>query len=156
MDFEYANALNQAMRLLTLRHRGRAGELLSVVNLHPGQEVLLLELAKGGPMIQAALSRAVGSEPPSVTHMTRKLESVGHVSRRPSPTDRRVSIVELTDVGSQVVHQVRRLWEELAGGTIAGLPRTTAADLPGLLETLIGNLDEARPQRPSGRPPASP
>nr|BFE77970.1 hypothetical protein GCM10020093_005710 [Planobispora longispora] len=85
MDFEHADALNQAIRLLSLRHRARAATLLAPLGLHPGQEVLLLELARTGPMIQAQLSEALGCEPPSVTLMTRKLEATGHIRRRPAP-----------------------------------------------------------------------
>jgi len=46
-------------------------------------------------MIQAQLSEALGYEPPTVTLMTRKLEAAGHIRRRPAPSDKRASIVEL-------------------------------------------------------------
>src|SRR5918998_39476 len=97
MDFEHADALNQAIRLLSLRHRARAAALLAPLGLHPGQEALLLQLARTGPMIQAELGEALGCEPPSVTLMARKLEAAGHIRRRPAPSDKRASIVELTD-----------------------------------------------------------
>src|SRR3954447_12441690 len=99
VDFAQADALNQAIRLLSLRHRARAAALLAPVGLHPGQEALLLELARTGPMIQAQLSDALGCEPPSVTLMARKLEASGHVRREPDPSDKRASVVELTDSG---------------------------------------------------------
>lgn len=51
-------------------------------------------------MIQAQLSEALGCEPPSVTLMTRKLEAAGHIRRTPDPSDKRASIVELTDSGT--------------------------------------------------------
>jgi hypothetical protein len=86
VDFEYAHALNQAIRLLSLRHRARAAALLAPLGLHPGQEVLLLELARTGPMIQARLSEALGCEPPGVTLMTRKREATGHAANPPPPT----------------------------------------------------------------------
>ncbi|MGI8413147.1 MAG: MarR family winged helix-turn-helix transcriptional regulator [Solirubrobacteraceae bacterium] len=85
MDFEQADTVNQAIRLLSLRHRARAAALLGPLGLHPGQEALLLELARNGPMIGAQLSEALGCEPPSVTVMSRKLESGGHIHRRPAP-----------------------------------------------------------------------
>src|SRR3954454_17096909 len=97
MDFEQADALNQAIRLLCLRYRARTAALLAPLGLHPGQEALLLELARTGPMIQAELSEALGCEPPSVTLMSRNLEPAAHILRRPAPSDKRASIVELTD-----------------------------------------------------------
>src|SRR5262245_5769820 len=103
VEFERANELKQDIRLLTLSQRARAAALLAPLGLHTGQEVLRLELARHGPMIQAQLSKALGSEPPSVTLMVRKLEASGHVRRRPAPSDARATVVELTDAGRAVV-----------------------------------------------------
>ncbi|MGK5553773.1 nitroreductase/quinone reductase family protein [Actinomadura kijaniata] len=145
MDFEQADALNQAIRLLSLRHRARASALLAPLGLHPGQEALLLELARTGPMIQAQLSEALGCEPPSVTLMTRKLEAAGHLRRTPAPSDRRASVVELTDSGRGLADQVKELWRVLAEETVAGMPAETVAALPGILRTLTDNVDSRRP-----------
>src|SRR5882757_11491785 len=97
VEFEQADALLQGIRLLTLRHRARAAVLLAPLGLYTGQEALLLELARTGPMIQAQLSDALGCEPPSVTLMTRKLEASGHIQRTPDPADKRATVVALTD-----------------------------------------------------------
>ncbi|OIV39544.1 MarR family transcriptional regulator [Mangrovactinospora gilvigrisea] len=144
MDFAQADAVNQAIRLLALRHRARITALLAPLGLHPGQEALLLELARTGPMIQAKLSGALAVEPPSVTLMTRKLEAAGHVRRVPAPGDRRASVVELTEGGAALVERVKELWCGLAEETLAGVPDATAAELPALLRTLAGNVDARR------------
>ncbi|MFI6504020.1 nitroreductase/quinone reductase family protein [Nonomuraea typhae] len=147
MDFEQADAVNQAIRLLSLRHRARAAALLAPLGLHTGQEALLLELARTGPMIQAQLSEALGCEPPSVTLMTGKLEAGGHIRRTPAPSDRRASVVELTESGKALAEQVKELWVALAEETVIGLPAETVAALPGLLTTLTANVDTRRPRR---------
>ncbi|HYQ64506.1 nitroreductase/quinone reductase family protein [Actinophytocola sp.] len=147
MEFEQADAVNQAIRVLSLRHRARAAALLTPLGLHPGQEVLLLELARTGPMIQAQLSDALGIEPPSVTLMTRKLETSGHVRRTPAAADRRASVVELTDGGKVLADRVKRLWCDLAAETVTGLPAQTVAALPGILRTLTSNVDTRRRRR---------
>ncbi|MES9538927.1 MULTISPECIES: MarR family winged helix-turn-helix transcriptional regulator [unclassified Actinomadura] len=144
MDFDRADAINQAIRLLSLRHRARAAALLTPLGLHPGQETLLLELARTGPRIQAQLSEALGCEPPSVTLMARKLEASGHIRRRAAPSDKRASIVELTDSGAALAERVKELWCDLAEETVAGLPEQTVADLPGVLGTLTANVDTRR------------
>jgi deazaflavin-dependent oxidoreductase (nitroreductase family) len=151
VDFEQADAINQAIRLLSLRHRARAAALLAPLGLHPGQEALLLELARTGPMIQAQLSEALGCEPPSVTLMTGKLEASSHIRRKPDPSDKRASIVELTDSGKALTDQVKDLWCALAEETVTGLPAETVAELPGILNTLTGNVDTRRPDHPHGR-----
>lgn len=148
MDFEHADAINQAIRLLSLRHRARTAALLAPLGLHTGQEALLLELARTGPMIQAQLSDALGCEPPSVTLMTRKLEASGYIRRAPAPGDKRASIVELTGSGRALVEKIKRIWRALAEETVTGLPARTVAELPGLLNTLTGNVDTRR-ARPS-------
>jgi DNA-binding MarR family transcriptional regulator len=150
VDFEQADSINQAIRLLSLRHRARAAALLGPLGLHPGQEVFLLELARTGPMIQAQLSEALGCEPPSVTLMARKLEASGHIRRQPAPSDGRASIVELTDSGRALAAQVKQLWRALAEETVVGLPAEIVAQLPGLLATLTGNVDARRPRNPHG------
>ena len=146
MDFEQADAINQAIRLLSLRHRARAAALLAPLGLHPGQEVLLLELARTGPMIQAQLSEALGPEPPSVTLMTSKLEASGHIRRKPAPSDKRASIVELTDSGNALAGQVKQLWCALAEETVTGLPAETVAELPAVLNALTANVDTRHPR----------
>ena len=144
MDFERANDINQAIRLLSLRHRARAAALIAPLGLHPGQETLLLELARAGPSIQAQLGEKLGCEPPSVTQMASKLEAAGHVRRTAAPSDRRAVVVELTDSGKALTDQIKLLRCDLAEETIAGLPAQTVADLPGVLGTLTTNVDGRR------------
>ncbi|MGV9349413.1 MarR family winged helix-turn-helix transcriptional regulator [Streptomyces spiralis] len=154
MDFEQADALNRAIRLLSLRHRARTAALLALPGLHPGQEALLLEIARTGPMIQAQLSEALGCEPPSVTLMTRKLEAAGHIRRTPAPTDKRASIAELTDSGKALTEQVKDLWCALAEETVTGLPAQTVAKLPSTLTTMASNVDTRGSRHPhSNRKP---
>lgn len=145
MDFEYADALNQAVRLLSLRHRARAAALLAPLGLYPGQEALLLELDRTGPMIQAALSEALGCEPPSITLMTRKLEAAGHIRRKPARTDKRASMVELTDSGKALADRIKQLWCVLAEETVTDLPPELAVALPGILKAMTANVDTRQP-----------
>lgn len=148
MDHEYADALNQAIRLLSLRHRARAAQLLAPLGLHAGQEALLLELDRTGPRIQAQLSGALGCEPPSVTLMTRKLETSGHIQRTPDPADRRAIIVALTDSGKKLVEQIRQLWVLLAEETVRDLPAEMLKRLPGVLHTMSSNVNSKTPAEP--------
>lgn len=116
-----AHALNEALRAIGIRHRALAGALLAPLGLHPGQEVLLLELAEQGPRSQAQLAHASGCEPPTITNSVRKLEAAGLVVRHPSPTDGRVTIVELSDRGQQLLPRLTTAWQQLAERTVAQL-----------------------------------
>ncbi|MEU1359953.1 MarR family transcriptional regulator [Micromonospora zamorensis] len=141
MDPAYADALNQGIRLLSLRHRARAAQFLAPLGLHVGQEAVLLALDRTGPLIQAQLSEALGCEPPSVTLMTRKLEASGHIRRTPDPADKRATLVALTGSGKALVDQIRELWVTLAEETVRDLPAATLRQLPGILHTMSTNVD---------------
>ncbi|GIE85371.1 MarR family winged helix-turn-helix transcriptional regulator [Actinoplanes regularis] len=151
MDPDYADALNQAIRLLSLRHRARAAQLLAPLGLHVGQEALLLELDRTGPRNQAQLSDALGCEPPSVTLMTRKLEAAGHIRRAPDPADKRATIVALTDSGKALADQIRRLWVTLAEETVRSLSAETVERLPAVLQIMTTNVDGKSPNQPAAQ-----
>lgn len=88
-----------------------------------------------------------------VTLMSRKLEASGHIRRRPAPSDKRASIVELTDSGATLAGQVKQIWRALAEETVTGLAARTVARLPGILTTLTDNVDIRPP--PPARPESS-
>ena len=83
--------------------------------------------------IASALSITVGGASQAVD----RLEQRGHVARRPSPTDRRSSIVELTDAGRAVVATAGPvLDEELERRLARPLSRTSIDQLGRVLTTL--------------------
>jgi DNA-binding MarR family transcriptional regulator len=152
MDSEQAHALNSAIRALTLRHRGRAAALLSELDLYPGQEAVLMALAAKGPQVQRRLAEELGCEPPTVTLMVQKLEAAGHIRRRQSPTDRRATLVELTQQGTGLLGRLDELWTRLAEETVAGITQPNPGRITGLLRALADNLqpgaDSIAPEPP--------
>jgi DNA-binding MarR family transcriptional regulator len=143
VDAIRAREVNDAVRALAMRHRAAAAELLAPLGLHPGQEVLLLELHAHRERTQAQLAAASGCEPPTITGSVRKLESAGLVVRRPSPTDGRATIVELSDRGRSLVPALEAAWCELAERTLSGLS-TTPDRATATLEELAAGLDARR------------
>jgi DNA-binding MarR family transcriptional regulator len=73
----------------------------------------LMEMAEMPPGPMTKLSDRLGVDPSWVTGLVDRLESRGEVARRPSPEDRRVKIVELTDAGRETCQALVRLAEEL-------------------------------------------
>jgi len=145
VNAEQANLVNEALRAVGIRHRALAGELLAPLGLHPGQEVLLLELDHG-PCSQAQLAVASGCEPPTITNSVRKLESAGLVIRRPSPSDGRVTIVELSERGHAVLPRLKAVWQELAERTVASCS-TPLTDITAVVTDLARSLNRtASPQ----------
>jgi len=140
LTFEEADTINQGIRVLSLRSRARAAALLSDLGLYPGQEVMLLELSRNGPLHQAQLSDRLSCEPPSITLMARKLEAAGYISRRQSKTDKRAVLVELTPAGRDLIEPIRRRWRILAEETIANLEKDAIAALPIILSQIGQSL----------------
>lgn len=151
MDFERADALNRAIRLIGMKHRGQATVALGRLGLHPGQEVLLLELDARGPRTQAELAGALGCEPPSVTVMVQKLEAAGLIKRSPSASDGRATVVELADKGRDLMPKLKEVWLRLAETTVAGLSETSLESLLTVLGGLADSLYPRRPGRESAR-----
>lgn len=140
MDFEQAKAVNAAIRAIGIRHRALAESLLGPLGLHTGQEVLLLELDAKGSRSQGQLAVSSGCEPPTITGSVRKLEAAGFVVRRPSPTDGRVTIVELSEQGQALISDLKKAWQQLAEQTVAGLTSTPLDQLTDVLIDVAASL----------------
>lgn len=149
MDFDQAETLNQAVRTVAIRHRALAATKLAPLGLHPGQEIVLLELATNGPRTQAQLATSSGCEAPTITHTARKLEAAGLIVRRPCASDRRATIVELSEQGRALLPALRAAWCALAEETVAALSTTCQAQLTTALTDLASGLST----RPGDCPP---
>jgi DNA-binding MarR family transcriptional regulator len=141
MNFEQADALNEAIRAIGIRHRALAVAALAPLGIHPGHKLLLLELEAAGPRTQAQLAAASGYEPPTITLSVRQLEALGLVVRHSSPTDGRATIVELSDQGRAFLPKLRAAWRRVAEDTVAGLTSIPIDGLIGLLDDLATSLE---------------
>lgn len=143
MNFESADELNELIRAIGLRHRVLAIAALAPFGVHPGHKLLLMELEKEGPQTQAQLAAATGYEAPTITLSVRQLESANLVARTPSPSDRRATVVQLTDEGRRLLPKLRTAWRRVAEQTVAGLRSTRPSQLTKILEDLAKSLDSA-------------
>jgi DNA-binding MarR family transcriptional regulator len=146
MNFEQADALNEAIRAIGIRHRALAVAAMAPFGIHPGHKLVLLELESAGPRTQAQLAVASGYEPPTITLSVQQLESAGLVARRSSPTDGRALIVALTDQGRALLPKLKAAWRGVAELTVARLESTSVEGLIAVLEDLAGSLAGAAPE----------
>jgi DNA-binding MarR family transcriptional regulator len=140
MNFGQADALNEAIRAIGIRHRALAIAALAPLGIHPGHKLVLLELATAGPRTQAQLAAASGYEPPTITLSVQQLEAAGLVVRRSSLTDGRATIVELSDQGRALMPKLKAAWREVAEQTVGGLTRTPIDQLTVVLDDLAASL----------------
>jgi DNA-binding MarR family transcriptional regulator len=159
MNFDQADTLNELIRAVGVRHRALAIAALAPFGIHPGHKLVLFELDAAGPCTQAQLAAATGFEPPTITLSVRQLQEAGLVIRRPSPTDRRATVVELSDQGRALLPELKAAWRRLAEQTVAGLATTPLGQLTDVLADLAASLDASHPaaSHPSHEPvPALP
>jgi DNA-binding MarR family transcriptional regulator len=156
MNFEQADALNEVIRAVGVRHRALSIAALAPFGIHPGHKLVLFELDTAGPRTQAQLAAATGFEPPTITLSVRQLEEAGLVARRPSPTDRRATLVELSDKGRTLLPELKAAWCRVAEQTVAGFTALPLDQLTDVLADLAGSLDashdRAAPTRSTSPP----
>jgi DNA-binding MarR family transcriptional regulator len=143
MRYDEALDLNELLKMLGMRHRARATQLLTELGLNIGQEQLLLELDRNGPSTQTQLAIAASCEPPTVTIAVRKLEAAGIVTRAPSPADARAVVVRLTEAGKALIPQLHSSWTQLATETFQGMTKAERETLISLLRRATDNLARA-------------
>jgi DNA-binding MarR family transcriptional regulator len=80
---------------------------------------ILCRLVDEGPQRLGLLAQAFGLDPSTITRQVQALEQESLVERRPDPTDRRASLLDLTEQGREVLTSTRarrRNWLRAALG----------------------------------------
>lgn len=78
--------LSYAIFQLARAHRGHAAAMLRAMNLHPGQELLLMQLFDRDGQTQAELLERVGLDHSTVSKSLRRMQEAGLLTREPAPT----------------------------------------------------------------------
>ncbi len=121
-------------------HRGSVGDALVEVELHVGQEMVLLHLWQRDGLAPSELAGALGVEPPTVTNMLSRMERAGLLERCRDPRDARCTRVYLTEKGRELREPVERRWEAVEERAFAGITTEEEALLRDLLARLHDNL----------------
>jgi len=96
-------------RLLAATAKAVTRAFDSVMVAHGGSLTtwqVLLSVEAGGHGKQRELARALGIEDATLTHHLNRMETVGMVTRRRDPDNRRIQHVELTDDGDRLFHHL--------------------------------------------------
>jgi MarR family transcriptional regulator for hemolysin len=114
-----------------------------------GTWVVLSALSDVGCVSQAALAGHVHLEGATITHHIDRLEALGLVSRRVSPDDRRVRLLELTEPGAALHERLLTAVKEFETQATAGLGVAEQTALRVALARIRGNLAGIRGAQPS-------
>ncbi|MBP0461255.1 MarR family winged helix-turn-helix transcriptional regulator [Streptomyces montanisoli] len=113
--------LSYAIFQLARTHRGHAAAMLRDMNLHPGQELLLMQLFDRDGQTQSELLDSAGLDHSTVSKSLRRMQEAGLLTREPAEHDRRVMIVHLTDKGRAMRKPIADMWRSLEEITVRDL-----------------------------------
>lgn len=105
--------VSYAIFQLARAHRGYAAAMLREMDLHPGQELLLMQLLDRDGQTQSELLESVGLDHSTVSKSLRRMQDAGLLIREPAEYDRRVMIVHLTDKGRAMREPIAAMWQAL-------------------------------------------
>ncbi|MGW0871908.1 MarR family winged helix-turn-helix transcriptional regulator [Streptomyces sp. NPDC002740] len=105
--------MSYAVFQLARAHRARAAAMLREMDLHPGQELLLMQLLDRDGQTQSELLESVGLDHSTVSKSLRRMQDAGLLVREPAEHDRRVMVVHLTDKGSAMREPIAAMWRAL-------------------------------------------
>ena len=100
-------SLADAFWAVARRLRETSQETLAPWDITPAQFRALRVLRRHGVMRQSELSDRLKIAPRSTTEVIDALQARDLAGRRPDPDDRRATLVELTEHGTQVLHAIR-------------------------------------------------
>ncbi len=132
--------LDGVMRLAELVQRDMA-QPFAGTSLTMSRAALLWVLRSIGPTTQQALATALDVSPRNITGLVDGLEASGHVERAPHPTDRRATLVTLTELGLAVMQQMVAQREQMADDLVAELAPAEREALGAGLEKLANRYE---------------
>ncbi|MFG3266422.1 MarR family winged helix-turn-helix transcriptional regulator [Streptomyces bobili] len=118
--------LSYALFQLARAHRGYAAAMLRDMNLHPGQELLLMHLFDREGQTQSELLEAVGLDHSTVSKSLRRMQEAGLLTREPAQHDRRAMVVKLTDKGRDMKEPIAAMWKTLEEASVHNLSKAQA------------------------------
>ncbi|MEU1480981.1 MarR family winged helix-turn-helix transcriptional regulator [Streptomyces sp. NPDC001668] len=113
--------MSYAIFQLARAHRARAAAMLREMDLHPGQELLLMQLLDRDGQTQSELLESVGLDHSTVSKSLRRMQDAGLLVREPAAHDRRVMVVHLTDKGRAMREPLAAMWRALEETSAANL-----------------------------------
>ena len=119
-----------------LRRLGR--ESVGPADITPGQFRALGVLMRHGVMRLSELSDHLRIAPRSTTEVVDGLQERGLVERQPDPTDRRATLVSLTEEGLKIGVALKQVRKAEADRLFGGLSEADRAELSRILRTLRG------------------
>ncbi|HET6625268.1 MAG TPA: MarR family transcriptional regulator [Nocardioidaceae bacterium] len=102
---------------------------------------IMARLADDGPQRLGALASAFGLDPSTITRQVQSLERAGLATRDTDPSDRRASILQLTEEGCDVLERTRAHRRERLEAVLADWSDTDRVEFGRLLSLFNESMD---------------
>jgi DNA-binding MarR family transcriptional regulator len=152
IDEQLLVALQRLGRLMSNRQVATDISRAAGVELSQQGVQLLRALHRSGETPVAALASASQMDVAAVSRQLRFLEDAGLVTRSPSPTDRRVVLIDTTDAGARVAARIRDVGLRHLTESLAGWSTTDRRRVTELLSRLVADLQRTGIPRLEGSP----
>lgn len=113
---------------------------------NPGQLRVIFLLAKHDHMTNSEIVEKLNIRPSSATGLVNRLVTGGLAQREPSPTDRRIMMISLTDRGQRFIDSAHQLRDQLSEKIFEALNPAEQKQLIKLLKKLTADMEEKLPE----------
>lgn len=138
-----AAALAVELRSVFGKLKRKVREQGGVGDLTPSQAAVVQRLEADGPATTSGLARAEGMRPQSMAAIVAALEAAGHVTGAPDPSDKRQTLLSLTDACRKSLRDGRTAREDWFARTVeARLSAREQQDLTAAVTLLKRLLDD--------------
>jgi DNA-binding MarR family transcriptional regulator len=151
VDAESVIADQALMRLfeLTVRLGEEMEKGLVERGLTRARAAVVWQLHQQGPVTQRTLSQALRVSPRNVTGLLDALEAGGYVTRGRHPTDRRATLVSLTEQGAAAAARLHADYEMGARVLLGDIPPADLTTFVSVLDHVLDRLRAATSTAPS-------
>ncbi len=116
--------------------------------------IWVLNTAMQGGLTQTEIAKRISLDKTTMVAAIDELERDGYAVRKPSSTDRRARVIEVTAKGAAKVEQAEAIMDEVQKDVLGSLPKDEAEMLMSALGTLVtGRLSEPSPCERAPRRP---
>ncbi len=134
-DYELEKQVGFLLRLASQRHAA-IFQKHAVDNLTPTQFSTLIKLSEMGEASQNHLGRSCAMDVATVKGVVDRLKAKGLVNSRPDETDKRRSVISLTDKGVALIDALQQTGQTITEETLSPLTASERRSLNNLLRKI--------------------
>lgn len=113
---------------------------VSSTHIFRGQHQVLMHVANHSNAMQAELAECMGISPSALAVSLKKLEKGGYIKRSSDTLDERKKHIEITELGSRIVTESNKMFQELEEQIFLGFSEEELRELCSFMDRIAENL----------------